>query len=178
MRTAAVRTLGRPSDGTTVLVEPDGLFRASRHPIFGGLFPADRDEEPSMPATTQRRRHRNPLSLLSALLLVGSTSACLSWHVAEEPPRQVLLTDHPGRVRVTTEDGAQTILIRPRSLGDVMAGFDGECVSNFGRMSNECPEIGIPFFEVTRLEVEKRGAAVIFLPAVGGLLAAWLLANR
>jgi hypothetical protein len=45
-------------------------------------------------------------------------------------------------------------------------------------MSNECPEIGIPFFEVTLLEVEKRGAAVIILPAVGGLLAAWLLANR
>lgn len=115
---------------------------------------------------------------VAALLLAVSTAGCLSWHVVERPPREHLVETRPGKVRITKDDGTRQVIIGPRSLGDVLAGFDEECISEFGRASNQCPEIGVPFFEVSQMEVEQRGFALIYLPAVAGLLAVWLLLNR
>jgi len=102
-------------------------------------------------------------------LLTATSSGCASWHETDLSPQQVMRTERPPRVRVTTEDGAQTVLERPRVLGDVLAGFDNQCIEEFGRQSNQCPEVGIAVFDISLFEVQRRGPAQIFLPAIGAL---------
>ena len=109
--------------------------------------------------------------------VVGSTG-CASWKTAEGSPYQVFADERPGKVRLTTSDGTLTVLERPRILGEVVAGFDNECIERFGRLSNQCPEVGFAVFDISVFEVQRRGALAIVLPAVGGLGLAWLLANR
>lgn len=116
-----------------------------------------------------------------AALLCGVTalaSGCASWHVTEQTPYEAFSEGVPPKVRVTLEDGTQTVLTRPRILGEVLAGLDDTCLAQFGRMSSQCPEIGFAVFDISVFEVEKRNALAIVLPAVAGLSAAWLLANR
>ena len=112
------------------------------------------------------------------LLLSATMAGCASWRVADRSPQEVFAAEHPTRVRVTTNDGEQTVLRRPRVLGDVLAGFDDACLSTPGFSYEACQETGIPVFEIAVLELRERGLAVIILPAVAGLLGVWLLANR
>ena len=119
----------------------------------------------------------NALRAATCLFLVSVMTGCASWHVVDQSPQQVFASERPDRVRVTTNDGAQTVLRQPRVLGDVLAGFDDTCFGEFGLDVN-CEERGIAVFEIAVLEVRRRGLAAIVLPAVGGLLGVWLLANR
>ena len=121
---------------------------------------------------------RGARRVATCLLLSATMAGCASWQVADESPRQVFATERPTSVRVTTNDGEQTVLQRPRVLGDVLAGYDDACLNRPGFTYAACQETGIPVFEISVLELRKRGPAVIILPGVAGLLAVWLLANR
>ena len=113
------------------------------------------------------------------MLVALATGGCATWQATDMTPRDVLADGPPPKVRVTTRDGDTTVLERPRVLGDVVAGIDSECAERFGMMSAQCPEMGVAVFEIETFEVYKRGAGrVIIIPAVLGLGAAWLLANR
>ena len=122
-----------------------------------------------MPQRPKRIPTRSLVRTLTSSLIVATTTGCASWHTTELTPQQVMAGERPPRVRVTTEDGALTVLERPRVLGDVLAGFDNACIQEFGRQSNQCPEVGIAVFEITHFEVQRRGPAQIFLPAIGAL---------
>lgn len=114
--------------------------------------------------------------LFSALATL--TTGCASWHLTEQTPQQVFAAERPSKIRVTTSDGGQTVLTRPRVLGDVVAGYDDECVKAFGINTGRCEEMGIAVFEISTFELHRRGPAAIIVPGLGGLLAVWLLANR
>jgi len=121
---------------------------------------------------------RSALRAATCLFLATTVTGCASWHVVDQTPQQVFATERPNRVRVTTNDGEQTILRSPRVLGEVLAGYDETCLGNFGFDTSNCEEHGIPVFEIAVLEVRSLGLAAVILPGVGGLLAVWLLANR
>lgn len=121
-----------------------------------------------------RRVARAAVCVAVALAAQG----CASWKATDLTPQQVFAGEHPSKIRVTTDDGAQLVLARPRVLGNVVAGFEDECLRAHGNGSSECEEVGVPVFEISLFEVYRRGAAAYVLPAVAGLSLAWLLANR
>jgi len=131
-----------------------------------------------MHARTHRSNPRRLVRIAGLLAVVVLAPGCATWHATDQTPREVVATNRPQKVRVTTGDGATTVLQRPRVLGEVLAGFEESCVSRWGFNETRCPETGVPVFEISTLEVHRRGIGSLLLPAAGGLLTAWLLANR
>ena len=116
----------------------------------------------------------------TALCIAAATTAggCATWKATDQTPYQVFAAGHPSTVRVTTSDGERTVLRRPRILGEVIAGFEDGCMSEFRNDTRACDEMGFPVFDISVFEVRERGLGAILLPAAGGLLAVWLVANR
>jgi hypothetical protein len=110
--------------------------------------------------------------------LATASAGCATWRVADEGPQQVVSTQRPDEVRVTTTAGEQSVLRQPRILGSVLAGFDAECLARFGSDTDRCEETGIALFEIASLEVKERGWHTNVIIAVVGLGVVWLLVNR
>ena len=121
---------------------------------------------------------RSALRAVTCFFLATFLTSCASWRAVDQSPEQLFASERPDRVRVTTNDGAQTVLRQPRVLGDVLAGYDETCLGSLGVNASGCEERGIAVFEISLLELRRRGPAALILPAVGALLAVWLLANR
>lgn len=125
------------------------------------------------------RARTGPLLRAAACgLLSLAVGACASWRVTDPNPQVALSGARPEKLRVTTRDGAQTVLRGPRVLGNVLAGRDDECLDRFGTDTDECQETGIAIFEIEQLEVlERRAVGQVAVAAVAlGLV--WLLVNR
>lgn len=128
--------------------------------------------------TPARARTRPLLRTALCLLLSALLGGCATWRVADSDPQIALADVRPEKVRVTTSDGAQTVLRQPRILGNVLAGLEDGCVARFGTDTDDCQETGIAIFEIERLEVQERRAIGQVALAAVALGALWLLVNR
>jgi hypothetical protein len=74
-------------------------------------------------------RHCNqagPARRLGHLLLLStSLAACSSWQAQTVSPQQLLVTQHPGKIRVTRTDSSKVVLTDPEIVGDTLYGRDG-----------------------------------------------------
>lgn len=115
---------------------------------------------------------------VAILLLLSVFAGCASWRIAEEDPRTALGDDPPEKVRITTADGTQTVLRRPRVLGEVLAGFEDGCVARFGTDTADCEETGVAIFEIETLEIQEQRHVGQVVVAGAALGVVWLLVNR
>lgn len=129
----------------------------------------------SLPRARRRSPARSPFLVLAIL----STGGCASWRTVDTTPQEALAGSRHDKVRVTTEDGAQTVLMQPRLLGNVLAGVpDDGCREALGFEADRCEETGIAIYEIRSLEVQERGAIGQVALAAVALGVVWLLVNR
>jgi hypothetical protein len=107
------------------------------------------------------------------------TGGCASWRAVDTSPQEAFAGGRPEKVRVTTEDGVQTVLLQPRLLGNVLAGVpDDGCRETLGFEADRCSETGIALHEIQALEVQERGPIGQVALAAVALGVVWLLVNR
>ena len=128
--------------------------------------------------TPSRARTRPLLRTAACLLLSALLGGCASWRVTDANPQVALAEARPEKMRVTMSDGTQTVLRRPRVLGNVLAGLEDACVARFGTDTDDCEETGIAIFEIEMLEVQERRAVGQVALAAVALGVVWLLVNR
>lgn len=106
--------------------------------------------------------------------LTAMMSGCASWQLQDGSPADIMRGQGVERARVTTNDGAQVVLRRPRVRGSVLQGWDDECWASFGTDAPQCEPIGFAVFEVASIEFEEQGNVALILPGIG-LLGALIL---
>lgn len=71
-----------------------------------------------------------------ALLLAIQTAACWEWRPSTVPPARLIQEQAPGRIRVTTGDGARLVVNHPALVGDSRCGLlraRGSLLDDLGR---------------------------------------------
>lgn len=105
-----------------------------------------------------RRPCRRALALLLLVLHVG---ACTYWQPTSLSPRQVVEQERPRRVRVTTVDGEQQHVRRPRVRSDSLASGDPR------RAGEPIPLSEIRSLEIQRFSGKKTLGLVLVVGVVG-----------
>lgn len=82
--------------------------------------------------------------LSSSVLVSFASVGCTRWHIQPLTPRQVILEQHPKRVRVTLSDSSIFILEEPGVSGDSITGMTGRA------------RLSIATAQVARVEVMKK----------------------
>ena len=79
------------------------------------------------------------------VLLSTSLAACSSWQTQSVSPQQLLVTQHPGKIRVTRTDSSKVVLTDPQIVGDTLYGRDtgtGSTKSSAGREGVALGDVG------------------------------------
>ncbi len=58
------------------------------------------------------------------VVLTTALAACSSWQTQGVSPQQLLVTQHPGKIRVTRTDSSKIVLTDPEIVGDTLYGRD------------------------------------------------------
>jgi hypothetical protein len=78
-------------------------------------------------------------------VLTTSLAACSSWQTHGVSPQQLLVTQHPGKIRVTRTDSSKVVLTDPEIVGDTLYGRDtgaGSSTSATGREGVALGDVG------------------------------------
>src|SRR4051794_40250650 len=83
---------------------------------------------------------------LSISLVLGSATACSSWHTQAATPSEVLAVRRPSSARVTLAGGSTVVVHRPRVVGDTLTGWPdaGEHRGGTAHASDPADPIRIP----------------------------------
>jgi hypothetical protein len=97
--------------------------------------------------------------LIATLVSTTFAAACTSWHIQNAAPEQVIVRDHPDKLRVTRADSSRIVLSQPRVSGDSLFGFGNHA------------EVGMPLLDVSsvaerRFDVGKSIGLGVGIPAI------------
>lgn len=88
------------------------------------------------------------------VLLTTSLAACSSWQTQGVSPQQLLVTRHPGTIRVTRTDSSKVVLTDPEIVGDTLYGRD----TGAGSMTSATGREGVALGDVGHVSVRRRDA--------------------
>lgn len=98
------------------------------------------------------RRASLPLQAIALLLISLVAGGCYYWTPVTVEPRTVIAADHPSKVRVTTHDSTQQVLLNPVTAGDTLLGV---------RDALEHDRVAIGLRDITGFEVWRQQAAPV-----------------
>jgi hypothetical protein len=106
---------------------------------------------------------------LSISLVLGSATACTSWHTQASTPSEVLAVRPPSSARVTLASGTTIVVNRPRIVGDTLTGWPeaGGHSSGTARTSDLADPIRIPLANIRSIAVQRVSAGKTALLVVG-----------
>jgi hypothetical protein len=115
---------------------------------------------------------------LSITLVLGSATACSSWHTQAATPSEVLAARRPSSARVTLAGGSTVVVHRPRIAGDTLTGWPdgGEHRAGTTHASDPADPIRIPLANILSIAVRRVSAGKTALLVVGVGLTAALVA--
>ncbi|MDH5590197.1 MAG: hypothetical protein OEZ37_09130 [Gemmatimonadota bacterium] len=122
---------------------------------------------------------------IAAIVVCLGTSGCTAWYPVTVPPRELIESHHPSRVRVVGPDGVRIIVRDPEVVNDSIVGTregvcDWDSHAGAGPVCMRAFPVVRESFEVESLEVQRtsmfRTAAVI-VGANVVLMLAWTLSG-
>jgi hypothetical protein len=90
---------------------------------------------------------RSPVALLAIAL---SLQACYTWRPATAPPRAVVESEQPSKIRVTSNSGRVRLMSDPVVVNDSLVSPDSQCQPRSCRHGS-----GVPLREIRSLELRE-----------------------
>ena len=88
------------------------------------------------------------------VLLSTSLAACSSWQTQSVSPQQLLVTQHPGKIRVTRTDSSKVVLTDPQISGDTLYGGR----AGAGSITSAAHREGVALGDVGNVAVRRKDA--------------------